>query len=72
MGLAMSPDVFQELMFSIFSDMPNVIVYQDDLMIASNGSTENHLHMLDLVLTLQQKLNLQVNRKPQEEPLLWS
>jgi len=50
MGLAMSPDVFQEQMSSIYADMPNIIVYQDDLLITSNGTIEDHLRMLDLVL----------------------
>jgi hypothetical protein len=43
MGLASSLDIFQERIFSIFADMPNLIVYQDDSLIASNGAFEDHL-----------------------------
>jgi hypothetical protein len=50
-------------MSAIFSDMPNVIVYQDDLMITTNGTIEEHLQMLDLVLTCLHEHNLQINHK---------
>jgi transposase InsO family protein len=50
-------------MSSIFSDMPSVIVYQDDLMITTNGTLEEHLQMLDLVLSRLHEYNLQINHK---------
>jgi hypothetical protein len=37
MGLASSPDIFQQRMSSIFTNMPKVIIYQDNLLITSNG-----------------------------------
>jgi Reverse transcriptase (RNA-dependent DNA polymerase). len=62
-GLTSPPVIFKERMSSIFADMPNVIVYQDDLLITSNGAFEDHLQMLDLVLQRLSQFNLQVNHK---------
>ena len=58
MGLACSPDIYQEKMSSLF---PQVIVYQDDLLILSKGSFDNHLQLLRQVFDILADNNLQVN-----------
>jgi hypothetical protein len=50
MGLSISPDVYQEKMSAIFSDMENVIYFIDDIALITNGSFENHLNQLDEIL----------------------
>ena len=49
-GLNGSPDVLQAKINDIFGDQPNVRVYVDDMMIATAGSYEDHLHHVELVL----------------------
>jgi hypothetical protein len=50
MGLSISPDIYQEKMSAIFSDMENVICFIDDIALITNGSFENHLNQLDEIL----------------------
>jgi hypothetical protein len=50
MGLSVSPDIYQEKMSAIFSDMENVICFIDDIALITNGSFENHLNKLDEIL----------------------
>jgi hypothetical protein len=38
MGLCNSPDIFQERMYEIFSDLEYVCVYIDDLLVTSTSS----------------------------------
>jgi hypothetical protein len=44
MGLACSPDIFQEKMSELFIDMTFVIVYQDDKLLLTSGSFDDHLY----------------------------
>jgi hypothetical protein len=46
MGLACSPDVYQEKMSEIFIDMISIIVYQDDILVLTSGSFDDHLQQL--------------------------
>jgi hypothetical protein len=46
MGLTCSPDVYQEKMSELFIDMISVIVYQDDILVLTSGSFDNHLRQL--------------------------
>jgi hypothetical protein len=43
MGLCNSPDIFQECMYKIFSDLEYVCVYIDDLLVMSCSKFEEHL-----------------------------
>ena len=63
MGLLISPDVFQHRMDAILGDLPFVIIYIDDAVIATSGSFEHHLQALDQVFTRLRRSNVQVNAK---------
>jgi hypothetical protein len=49
MGLACSPDIYQEKMSELFIDMTFVIVYQDDILVLTSGSFDDHLRQLSNV-----------------------
>ena len=51
MGLCNSPDIFQERMYEIFSDLEYVHVYIDDLLVTSCSTFEEHLQRLKLVFS---------------------
>jgi len=61
MGLAPSPDVYQEKMSLLFIDLEEVKVYFDDIFILGFDSFEDHLLTLQEVFTHIRKANLQVN-----------
>ena len=63
MGLCNSPDIFQEKMSTLLSDLEYVRAYIDDLLIITNLSYEDHLDKLDEVLTRVEKAGLKVNAK---------
>src|SRR5210317_1987253 len=63
MGLCNSPDIFQEKMSTLLSDLEYVRAYIDDLLSISNLSYEDHLDKLDEVLTRVEKVGLKVNAK---------
>jgi hypothetical protein len=50
MGLSISPDIYQEKMSFIISDMENVICFIDNIALITNRSFENHLNQLDDIL----------------------
>jgi hypothetical protein len=49
MGLASLPNIYQEKMSELFIDMTFVIVYQDDILVLTSGSFEDHLQQLSNV-----------------------
>jgi hypothetical protein len=61
MGLANSPDIFQEEMSNLMGDLEYVRAYIDDLAILTKGSWEDHLEKLDEVLDRINKAGLKVN-----------
>jgi hypothetical protein len=61
MGLCNSPDIFQEKMNELFSDMDTVRAYIDDLLIITNKSYEHHLGKIDDVLKRLKDAGLKVN-----------
>ena len=63
MGLSNSPDVFQEKMGDLFSDLEHVRAYIDDLLLITKGTWEDHLAKLNEVLTRLSKAGLKVNIK---------
>jgi hypothetical protein len=56
-----SPNIYQEKMSAIFSDMENIICFIDNIALITNGSFENHLNQLDEILQRLKENNLQVN-----------
>jgi hypothetical protein len=63
MGLACSPDIYQEKMSELFIDMTFIIVYQDDILVLTSGSFDDHLRQLGNVFKQLHHNNLQVNAK---------
>jgi putative transposase len=61
MGLCNSPDIFQERMYEIFSDLEYVCVYIDDLLVTSCSTFEEHLQRLELVFSQLSEAGLKVN-----------
>ncbi len=61
MGLFISPNIYQEKMSAIFSDMETVICFIDDIALITNRSFGNHLNKLDEILQQLKENNLQVN-----------
>jgi hypothetical protein len=50
MGIAGSPDIFQEKMSDLMAALEFIRKYLDDLLIITNGSLEDHLEKLSMVL----------------------
>ena len=61
MGLSISPDLFQEKMAKLFTDLPHIKVFLDDLLVFSNGSYEDHLLKVNKALARLESKNLAVN-----------
>jgi hypothetical protein len=61
MGLNCSPDIYQEKISSIFIDIPQVIVYIDDILVITKGSFDDHLTLLDEVLARLSSNNLKIH-----------
>jgi len=61
MGLSISPDWFQKCMTELFSNLPFVKCYLDDIAIITDGSYEDHMEKLDIVLQRLEEKGLQVN-----------
>ena len=62
MGLATSSGYFQKLMNEVFSGLPQVFVYLDDIIIMSS-SLEDHQRLLNLVFKRLEEHSLVVNTK---------
>ena len=63
MGLANSPDIFQEKMSKLFDGFEDVQAYNDDILLLTKGSREEHQGRLDKVLTKLNNAGLKVNAK---------
>jgi putative transposase len=61
MGQCNSPDIFQECMYKIFSDLEYVHVYIDDLLVMSCSTFKEHLQRLELVLSELSEAGLKIN-----------
>jgi len=59
-GWNSSPGLFQVRMAQVFSDIPQVVVYMDDLLVGS-VSPEEHIHVLKEVLRRMEERGLQTN-----------
>jgi hypothetical protein len=51
MGLCNSPDIFQERMYKLFSDLEYVCAYIDNLLVTSSSTFKEHLERLELVFS---------------------
>ena len=51
MDMTNAPDIFQQVMNNILGDLDFVLIYIDDILITSNGTYEDHMQKLDIVLT---------------------
>ena len=63
MGLANSPDIFQEKMSNLFQDLEYVRTYIDDLLVITKGDYQDHLTKLGTVLNKLRRAGLKVNAK---------
>jgi hypothetical protein len=63
MGVKTSPDIFQRIMYELLGDILNIEVYLDDILIASNGTFEDHAAIMETVLERLQKANFMPNLK---------
>ena len=61
-GIASAPGIFQRVMESVVRDVPGVIVYLDDILIAAQ-SEEEHLDRLEKVLTKLQRVGLRLKKR---------
>jgi hypothetical protein len=61
MGLCNSPDIFQECMYEIFSDLEYVHVYIDNQLVTSCSTFEEHLQRLKLVFSQLSEAGLKIN-----------
>ncbi len=61
MGVAGSPDIFQEKMSGLMEDLVNVRTYLDDLLIITKSSYDKHLAQVGNVLRRLQGAGLHVN-----------
>ncbi len=61
MGIAGSPDIFQEKMSDLMATLEFVKTYLDDLLIITKGSLEDHIKKLSMVLTRLQEASLRIN-----------
>jgi Reverse transcriptase (RNA-dependent DNA polymerase) len=60
MGLLGCPASFQRLMEGVLCDIPNVLVYIDDLLVHTDAQ-EKHLQVLDQVLARLHRIHLKIN-----------
>jgi hypothetical protein len=63
MGLCNAPDIFQEKMSELLSDLDSVQVYRDDIPHVTKGSWEEHLEGMDAILSHPQSKGLKTNAK---------
>ena len=61
MGLAISLDIFQSSMGSLFQDMPQIYVYVGDIIVLGSGSLEEHLEDVGKALDRLIEMGMQVN-----------
>ena len=63
MGLANSPDIFQEKMSALFQDLMHVRTCIDDSLVITKGTYKDHLVKLGSVLNDLRRAGLKVNAK---------
>ena len=63
MGLANSPDIFQEKMSTLFQELTHNCTHIDDSLVITKGTYEDHLVKLGSVLNKLRRAGLKVNAK---------
>ena len=63
MGLCNSPDIFQEKVNNIFSDLEYVRAYIDDILCLTKGDFKDRLDKLEIIFQRLQHSGLKVNAK---------
>ena len=63
MGIKNSPDIFQEIINNMFCDLEFTSAYLDDILIISDGSYQDHLDKVKVVLERLQRANFRANMK---------
>jgi hypothetical protein len=58
-----SPDIFQECMYKLFSDLEYVRAYIDNLQVTSSSTFEEHLGRHELVFSRLSKTGLKIDAK---------
>jgi hypothetical protein len=61
MGIKNSPDIFQNIMADHLGDLPFARAYIDDILVISNGTFNDHLAKIDLVLQRLESIGFCVN-----------
>ena len=61
MGVKCAPDIFQSIVSNLFSDLEWVRAYIDDILITSDGTYEDHLKKVELVLIRLEKAGFRAN-----------
>ena len=61
MGIAGSPDIFQEKMSHLMEDLEYVRTYLDDLLVLTKSTFDDHLAKLEVVLQKLHRAGLRVN-----------
>ena len=61
MGLANSPDIFQEKMSNLMNGLDYVRMYLDDVLCLTKGNWTDHLERIDEVLTRLERAGLKVH-----------
>ena len=61
MGVACSPDIFQQKINELFWGMEGICAYLDDLLLLTKGTWEEHLEKLEEVLMKLKDNGLRVN-----------
>ncbi|XP_049865049.1 uncharacterized protein K02A2.6-like [Pectinophora gossypiella] len=61
-GLASSPGIFQRMMINLLGDIPNVVIFLDDVLIATE-TKEKHFKILDMVLRRLVEYGMKVKKE---------
>ncbi|GAX22752.1 putative transposase [Fistulifera solaris] len=61
MGIKNCPDIFQSIMSDLLGDLDFAMTYIDDILITSNGTFEDHMEKLSIVLNRLQKAGFRAN-----------
>ena len=61
MGLSCAPDIFQEKMSELMVGLEFARTYLDDLLCLTNGSFEDHLDKLEMILVRLKDAGLKIN-----------
>jgi hypothetical protein len=61
MGIKNSPDIFQAVLNDLLGDLDYAQVYLDNILIASNGSFQDHLKKLKVVFKRLEQANFRAN-----------